>query len=389
MKRSRLAIALLVLLVAGGSAADAQARWWCRGAFVPAGFAYGNVGYAAGYSVAATRWGWGGWCGPRWGWGYRPCGFVRPFCNPWYAPTFSIGCPPYGVGGWYGATTFGCADSVYLATPAWGGASFFSGSIVPFPYLGAWGYPTTWLPGCYASPGGVICTPYGTPLPGGSGFGPVFGPAGVLPFLGVTASTMGSAGAVASPAVVAARSVPAARPVIAAAARSGGGPAVVIRASGGLARLRAARMVAVGDRHLRAAQADPARLQLALDAYRRAAATAQDQPDTYVRQAIALVALGRRELADAALDRAVAVDGRLGTRAAAPANLPADPVFDGRPAGGPDLLAQRGAAILREIGTQSGDDAVADRAVAWLADRWSDRWQAAANVLAANGAVAR
>jgi hypothetical protein len=66
------------------------------------------------------------------------------------------------------------------------------------------------------------------------------------------------------------------------------------RGSNPASRLRAARQVAIGDRYLRTANGEPAALRRAVDAYRRAAAISGDQPDTFVRQAIALVALGDR-----------------------------------------------------------------------------------------------
>jgi hypothetical protein len=65
------------------------------------------------------------------------------------------------------------------------------------------------------------------------------------------------------------------------------------RGSNPASRLRAARQVAIGDRHLRTANGDPAELRRAVDAYRRAAAISGDQPDTFVRQAVALVVAGK------------------------------------------------------------------------------------------------
>ena len=153
-----------------------------------------------------------------------------------------------------------------------------------------------------------------------------------------------------------------------------------------------ARLVAVGDRHLRGAQGDPVRLTAALDAYRRAAAIAQDQPDIQLRQSLVLVALDRPEQADVAIGRAVAIDGRLAPIAApAAAGLQAvaaaDPVFGDRPAGAAPPFAVRGAAILREIASQAdGDDGVG-RVVATLADRWSQRFDGRLGALAANPAA--
>jgi hypothetical protein len=160
--------------------------------------------------------------------------------------------------------------------------------------------------------------------------------------------------------------------------------ALVARASNAAARLRAARLVAIGDRHLRGAGGDPARLNAALDSYRRAAAIAQDQPDTFVRQAIVLVGLDRRDLADKAIDRAVALDGRLGDAAPVQTGDSYDPVFDGRSAGGPSALAARGTTILREIGGREPAADGAGRSLATLAARWSDRFANELNAAVAN-----
>ena len=88
-------------------------------------------------------------------------------------------------------------------------------------------------------------------------------------------------------------------------------PTTYVRPSNAIARLRAARLVAVGDRQLRDANGDPAQIRRAVDSYRRAAAIAGDQPDTFVREAIALGAIGEGGQADAAMAKAVAIDGRL------------------------------------------------------------------------------
>ena len=115
----------------------------------------------------------------------------------------------------------------------------------------------------------------------------------------------------------------------------------------------------------------------------------QDDPDIHVRQALALVALGRFEQAEAALDRAVAIDGRL---AAAPPNRvagPPDPVFGDRSAGSRSPLADRGRAILDEIAAQAGGDAAATESVARLARRWSDRWPDGLGAVAASAVPGR
>jgi hypothetical protein len=262
-----------------------------------------------------------------------------------------------------------------------GGATFFSGALVPYPVYGGWGYPATWVPGGY----GWYGYPYGTVLP--SGFAPQFGPAGVFPFLGLGAST-----ANANAGALVARAPTASRPVIAAAPQ-GGGRTALVRASTGIARLRAARLVAVGDRQLRSADGDPVRFTAALDAYRRAAAIAQDQPDIQLRQSLVLMALDRRDQADAAIGRAVAIDGRLAPVPAPPAAglqivAAADPIFGDRPAGTAPPFAVRGAAILREIAAQADGDDAAGRVVATLADRWSQRFDGRLGALAVDGAPA-
>ncbi len=328
------------------------------GCAAPGGFAFGNAGFTAGYSTAVTRSGWGGgwcaprtrgwcappiggWCGPRaWGWGGGwGC---RPAWRPWCGT---------GFGGWYGSSTVIGRDAFFMSAPYGGG--FFSGAVAPVPWCGL---PTNWLPGCGISPWGVACSPYAVMLP--AGVGPQFGPAGVLPFLGVSSTPPRR---------------PAARSAIAAVSRPANA-AVAVRPSNALARRRAAKLVAVGDGHLRAAMEDPSRLAAALASYRSAAATAQDDPDTFVRQALTLEALGRPEQATAALDRAVAIDGRLAAVPAAAAGRPADPVFGDRRADSPSPLAARGLAILRQIGAGGAGPGDAGEPLARLADLWSARW---------------
>lgn len=374
MRRFRFAVAFVVALLAAGFSAEARAgRFWCRGPYVAPTFAYGNVGYAAGYSTTVTRWGWGGWCGPRWD------GWCAPRWN-WCGPHWGWGCRPWGWGcaPWYGATTWGCVDAVSLSVSG-GNATFFSGSIVPYPVYGGWGCAAPWVPGGY----GWYGSPCGAVLP--VGFAPQFGPAGVFPFLG-----LGAARANANAGALVARAPSVSRPVIAAAPQPSGRPALV-RASTGAARLRAARLVAVGDRHLRAAQGDPTRLTAALDAYRRAAAVAQDQPDIQLRQSLVLVALDRQVQADAAIGRAVAIDGRLAAVPAPPAAglqaVASDPIFGDRAAGGPPPFVVRGAAILREIAAQAEGDDGAGRVMATLADRWSQRFDGRLGALAASPAT--
>jgi hypothetical protein len=148
-----------------------------------------------------------------------------------------------------------------------------------------------------------------------------------------------------------------------------------------VARLRAARLVAVGDRHLRTAVHEPAKLSAALDAYRRAATIAPDQADTFLRQAIVLTALERADDATRAVDRAVAIDARLGADAAAAVaaqeRLPPDPVFGDRPDDAPTTLASRSTGLLARIfrDQPAGGAPVAPAGANWIATRWSQQWQ--------------
>lgn len=326
--------------------------------------AYGNAGYAAGYSIAGVRcnrWGSGFWssggvCGPWWRGGCHAGG--RPACGGGYW----FGWPGLGFGGCQGASSWGGCDSVILAVPPGGGANFFSGRQVPFvtgvvPVVGGW--PMNWYPGYAVGPVGW----YPVAVPAPVGVGPQFGPAGILPFLGADARGAATGGLAAArpafPRHVASRAAAVPRPV------------------NDAARRRAARLVATGDRILREARVDaPAPLRAAIDSYRRAAAAAPDDPDIRIREALALVALGDAGGADAALVRATAIDGRLAGPPPRRGDAVLDPVFGDRPADAPPPFAVRGAAILREIG---GAD-VAD--VAWLAARWSDRWAGAAAAVA-------
>lgn len=259
-------------------------------------------------------------CGPRWCFPRR-CG---P-CGPW--------------AGGYGFSRSFFAESVFLAVPAGGGATFFSGSVNSFVLPYAW-YPYGYGHGCCPPVyGGLLFTPYGTWLPAGPA--PVFGPAGVFPFL----NAFGAASAPAAHEVE--------RPHLAAIDRL-----PPVRASNDDARRRAHKLVEVGDRHLRAAAEAPAKLASALDAYRRAARIAADLPDTFVRQAIVLVALGREEQAGHVLARVTAIDPRLG-----------------------EVAGDRGRELLAAICGPT-DDAL-PQPPNWIADRWAARWQPAIAALAA------
>ncbi|MFM7243375.1 MAG: hypothetical protein ACKO40_04260 [Planctomycetaceae bacterium] len=322
MRLARRAVAVLVTGVVFWSLACRPAE--ARRCFPT--FAYGNVGYSAGYSFTQV-----GWCGPSWG--CRPWGWRR-WCPP---PVYSYGygCSygygwPYGVG----AAWFPSCGSVWMGAPY--GGSFFSGAMVPYPAIT---YPVV-VPGFFSSNavGAPAVATLAASIPAAT----------VTPRTAMTSSDLRRSLAIAT-------SVP--------------------RASNAAARLRAARLVATGDRHLREAGDDPTRIRRALDAYRRAATIAADQPDTHIRQAIALLAVGDRVQADAALARAAAIDGRL---AAVPPRRPgaaSDPVFDGMAAAGVSPAVSRGQAILRQIAAPVGPaDAAPPPAVALLATRWAERF---------------
>lgn len=328
------------------------------------------------------------WCQPqtasawfgRWHRGFCGVGF-RPWCGPVFGPRFYG-----GWGGWYGGTRFVYGDSVYLGGPFGG---FFSGAVSSYVIGPRWCGPAYGWGACYGLPctyypypcgyGGWGCTPI-VVSPFGGSIAPVYGPAGVLPFMGLSANTparAAAAGPVAPPA-----------PQLALGRAAGGdvAPAIAIRSSNGAARLRAARLVAIGDRHLRAAVQVPAKLSAALDAYRRAATIAPDQADTFLRQAIVLTALERPDDAEKAVGRAVAIDARLGDDAtaavAAQDRLPPDPVFGDRPDGSPTTFSSRTASLLTRI---FREEPAADGPAGanWIATRWSQQWQRQVNAVAA------
>jgi hypothetical protein len=324
------------------------------------------------------------WCQPRtasawfgrWHRGFYGAGF-RPWCGPVFAPR----CYG-GWGGWYGGSRFAFSDSVYVAGPFGG---FFSGSVSSYVigpgcgwrglgWGGGYGFPCTYYPYPY----GYGCWGY-TPIvvsPYGGSIAPVYGPAGVLPFMGLSSTVPSrvTASGLAAP--------PAPQLALGRAAAAAPAPAIAVRASNGVARLRAARLVAIGDRHLRTAVENPTKLAAALDAYRRAATIAPDLADTFLRQAIVLTALERPDDAARAVDRAVVIDARLDTRlgaderaaVAAHERLPPDPVFGDRPDAGPTTLASRSADLLARI--FRADPAGEGPAVAaaagpnWIAARW-------------------
>jgi len=349
------------------------------------------------------------WCQPqtasawfgRWHHGFYGAGF-RPWCGPTFGPRFYG-----GWGGGYGGSRFAFSDSVYLGGPFGGFSSGAVRSYVVGPrwcgpvyggglyggWGGCYGLPCTYYPYSYGigySP--IVVSPFSGSI------APVYGPAGVLPFMGVSTSTgtarvqsIAANGSIISPAAQLAGLAPARGAVTPPAPQFAGrnvnpaasGTAIVVRASNGPARLRAARLVAVGDRHLRTAVHDPAKLAAALDAYRRAATIAADQADTFLRQAIVLTALNRADDAARAVHRAVMIDARLGTDAsaalAAQQHLPPDPVFGDRPDGEPTTLASRSSGLLvrifRDVPAGEGQVAAAVAGANWIADRWSRQWQ--------------
>lgn len=320
---------------------------------------FGNAGFAAGYGIQQA-----GWRGMQVGRGvFFGCGPVQPrgcaplvcrpnpvcwnpcrpvscwptVCQPtpWVrapricAPAYGWGWPGGawgwgGYGGWYGTSWYSTAGSVFLAAPF--GGTFFSGGVVPVPWFRPW---------------------YGY----GGGWGGWYG---ASPQRGANTT-----------AVVGNSTRPVTRPK----------PAPVSNAA---TRQRAALLVAAGDRHLATAAGDATRLRAALDAYRRAAAVARDEPDTFIRQAIALEALGQTAAADKPLAQAVALDGRLAAvGSAAQPGAPPDPAFGARAAGEPTPLALRGQAILQQIAAAApadDRDGRAAEAIAWLVERWSGRW---------------
>jgi len=334
------------------------------------------------------------WCQPqtasawfgRWHRGFYGAGF-RPWCGPVFGPRVYG-----GWGGWGGGFYSGSVSS-YVIGPRWCGPFFgprFYGG------WGGYGLPCTYYPFSYGYGGygyaPIVVSPYGGSI------APVYGPAGVLPFMGVSTSleatrvqSIAASGSIMSPAAQLA-ALASARGAVAPPAPqfavrnvnpAASGTAIVVRASNGAARLRAARLVAVGDRNLRAAVHDSVKLAAALDAYRRAATIAGDQADTFLRQAIVLTALDRADEAGRAVERAVAIDGRLGTDAAAAVaahqQLPPDPVFGDRPDAAPTTLASRSSGLLtrifRDHPAEAGQGVVVGGRANWIADRWSRQWQ--------------
>jgi hypothetical protein len=161
-------------------------------------------------------------------------------------------------------------------------------------------------------------------------------------------------------------------------------PQIAVRSSSPQARLRAARLVATGDRHLRAAVGDRPQVWKALQVYRQAAQIAPDQPDTLLRQAIALTALEKPDEVARVFKRLAAIDSRLtdsaagGPPAAAVAGLVPEVVFGDRPAGAPSPVSLRSMVLLGKIfavgaGAEPGDGQPLDAKHNWIARRWAQR----------------
>ncbi len=340
--------------------------------------------------------GWGGWCGPRVGgfacgpgWGYAGPGFGWGGCWP------AFGSVSYGTGFAFGGTRF-WSGSTILGVPFWGGgwggcapvwggpvwgAPVFAGSFCGGPFWGGpafggpwWGVPawrspvSAWYGGWMAGParGWNVGPAWGWNIPFAAAQ-PAVVPFAAAPFPAVGGPRLNVARGPARPVAVQLAELPEAPR----GGRAGVGvPAIdpsvekAIRTSNAPSRARAARLVKAGDKHLRDAVDDPKRLAKAIDAYRRAAAITADQPDIFLRQAIALTAAGKREAAASALARAVAIDGRLadadgGRIAGLPLAVPA----------GVTALDVRSGKLVDRIFAERREAADAN----WIARRWADR----------------
>ena len=314
----------------GGGGLGCGGGWGGYGWGVPCWPVIGNVSYGTGFAVGGTRFwsgttvfgvpafgGWGG-CGPVWGapvWG----GCAPAWCAPaWSAPVWGGG---WGGPGWIGS--------------GWGGARF--GGVGAW-YGGwnrgpAWGWNRGPARGWNRGPAPGWAIPFASAAP--------------ISRLPVGRGLLGA-------------------PAIDAAVE------VAIRTSNAPARARAARLVALGDRHLRAAVDEPAKLAKAIDAYRRAASIAPDQPDTFLRQAIAFTAAGKGTAAATALGRAVAIDPRLADGGGAK-GIGIGGAFAGRaPADAVPPLAARSSKLLTRIfaNSKATPEAPAEN---WIANRWLGR----------------
>lgn len=315
-----------------------------RGGFAGPGFAVGfrrGVGFGGCWPAAS----WNG-CWPG-AWGYGGCWPVMG--TAWCGTGFAVG----GTRFWSGSTFFG--------VPAWGGCA-------PAWCGPNWGAPG-WCAPNWCAPafcGGGVSAWYGGWTVGparGWNVGPARGwnlpCAAVAPRRPAAVQLAGQAPAGNA---FGGRDALGGALIDAAVART-------IRTSSADARARAARLVKLGDGHLRDAVDAPTRLAKAIDAYRRAAAIAPDQPDIHLRHSIALVAAGKRAAADAAIARAVAIDGRLAEPAAG-ADAGGLDRLAGLPA--PAALDVRGGKLLARI-LDAGAPAGGTAAGTWIARSWTAR----------------
>jgi hypothetical protein len=261
-------------------------------------FAYGNAGFASGYS--------------RWVHGFAApmasCPTPRPACGPCWRPCLPRSCGP-SIGGWpcrpswdwgcFGVARYAGHDSVFLSVSPGGSATFFSGCLVPC--VVPW-YPST----CAAMPRLSAVTHQPTPVIAGTLLG------GAVPRLALID-----------------REPPA-------------------RMSNADARRRAGKLVEAGDHHLRGAVGERRKLAAALSAYRRAATVAPDLPEPLIRQAIVLVALDRQADVAEAIGAVAAIDPRLagtvadrGTRALREIWHDEAPAGDGPPGPAANWIADR------------------------------------------------
>ena len=404
LPRLPLLVALVCVLAVATAGRPAEAfHGWRHAGWGHAGWGHGGWGHRG--------FGWGGFGGPAFGWGRPGFGFGGPapgWGGPglgWGGPGFGFGGPRFGFGGWAGASRFASSNQFFLGGPGviidngFGGVwpGFGGGWCGPGVGFGGWGYPYAYPP---------IILPPGGWLPGG--FAPVFGPAGVLPYMRFGAAgvphqalpgRLPLVGGGLAPLPLAPAALLAARGALPAGGMApafprpafGDGlleeraaPQIAIRSSSPQARLRAARLVATGDRHLRAAVGDRPQVWEALKAYRQAAQIAPDQPDTLLRQAIALTALEKPDEVARVFKRLEAIDSRLtdavagGPPANAAAGIAPEVVFGDRPAGAPSPVSLRSTALLGKIfaagaGAEPGDGQPLDAKHNWIARRWAGR----------------
>ncbi len=355
----------------GGGGLGCGGNWGGYGWGVPCWPVIGNVSYGTGFAVGGTRFWSGttvfgvpafGGCGPVWGapaWGG---------CGPaWCAPAW---CAPVWGGGWGGPGWIG---------GGWGGGRFggvgaWYGGWNPGP---AWGWNRGPAWGWNRGPARGWAIPFASAAPNSrlplrprferAAFGaPAFGLAAIQG----PRTTSGSL-TIRQPAPAGSAAPPVGRghlgaPAIDAAVE------VAIRTSNAPARARAARLVALGDQHLRSAVDEPAKLAKAIDAYRRAASIAPDQPDTFLRQAIAFTAAGKGTAAATALGRAVAIDPRL-VEGGEAKGVGIGGAFAGRvPADAALPLVARSSKLLTRIFADSTATPEAP-AENWIANRWLGR----------------